>query len=240
MKSKFKVGDKVKCINIKNMCYDKRSWSDSISLYIGQILIIQTITSKGLMFEGGYGQWTGVEYRPSAFKLVKSTAIKKEIPKKKLIKPDPLKAACFKCAHEHELRMTNSFSPCWNCKPFSKNPSGFRDKKLPPIPDIEQVGIYRAGLTGEEIKKYITDFYFSMTDAQKEKFLGFGLKKENYNISPDILYVKFCNVSGVNTQGVITIQCEECKCSKMVSLMYRHDVERYTKKMFFRTQTCFD
>lgn len=81
--------------------------------------------------------------------------------------------------------------------------------------DIEEFGIYRMGLTTEEIKKY--------------------LKNRACTTRLGHLYDKFCRVAGINTVAVIK---DEYKNS--ITLMYRWDVKRFADAMLKGTATYWD
>jgi len=82
--------------------------------------------------------------------------------------------------------------------------------------DLEQCGIYQMGLTTSEIKEY--------------------LKKRAGITKLGRLYEKFNRIAGVNTVGAG--RCEFC--GKQFSLMYRHDVERFTNLLLKGIPTYFD
>lgn len=75
---------------------------------------------------------------------------------------------------------------------------------------IENYGLYRMGLTDEEIRIYL--------NARNTK----GIKR---------VYDKFNKIAGVNTMSVTP---------DGQPLMYRHDVERFANKLFNGTETYFD
>ena len=84
-------------------------------------------------------------------------------------------------------------------------------------PDIYSFGLFRVGLTGQEIKEYL--------QARANKLNVSGLIK------------KFYEIAGINTVGVYT--CYSCK--KSTYLMYRHDVLRFAHILFGKTKyTYFD
>jgi len=83
-------------------------------------------------------------------------------------------------------------------------------------PDLTYFGQYSMGLTGEEIKDYLRVL----------------TNKENV----EKVYLKFCDVAGVNTMGIYT--CE--KCGESFPLMYRHDVRRFAEALLNGTPTYFD
>ena len=92
--------------------------------------------------------------------------------------------------------------------------------------DIENYGIYKIGMTGEEIKEYLKDRYNS-----KEGNLG--IRKRKYLI---VFYKKFNKIAGTNTCATIICPC----CKKQIILMYRHDVERFANVLFEGIKTYFD
>lgn len=78
-------------------------------------------------------------------------------------------------------------------------------------PDLDCYGIYRMGLTGNEI------YYYLQARANKVK-----IKK---------LVDKFYDIAGCNTMSMSPTG---------EGLMYRHDVERFAEKLFNNTETYFD
>jgi hypothetical protein len=92
--------------------------------------------------------------------------------------------------------------------------------------NVEDFGIYKMGMTREEIRDYLITRYNEKTvKNQKSKY-----------INPARLMIKFAIIAGANTQAAV--QCPGCK--KMVSLMYRYDVERFSDQLFDGTKTYFD
>lgn len=90
--------------------------------------------------------------------------------------------------------------------------------------DINYFGKYRVGLTKNEIKMWLTLRYNELLSWR-----GKPIEKINKGT-----YNKFYAIVGVNTCAVI----KEGK--KDISLMYRHDVERFTDKLFLNKETYFD
>lgn len=82
--------------------------------------------------------------------------------------------------------------------------------------DISCFGDYTTGLSNSEIDKYL------MRRANTEAITRI---RERFN-----------KIAGVNTVGVH--QCE--MCGKQMSLMYRHDVERFADVLFLGKGTYFD
>jgi hypothetical protein len=89
--------------------------------------------------------------------------------------------------------------------------------------NVEDFGIYKLGMTQEEIKDYLVSRYNEKRGAEQKKCL-----KSTYN--------KFIEIAGVNTRTCVICSC----CKKLVSLMYRHDIERYANQLFNGTPTYFD
>jgi len=81
---------------------------------------------------------------------------------------------------------------------------------------IEHFGEYTGGLTGGEIDKLI------------------GLRANTLSITN--LRKKFNKIAGVNTTAIHT--CESC--GRLISLMYRHDVERYLDALLYGEKTYWD
>jgi len=84
--------------------------------------------------------------------------------------------------------------------------------------DINEFGKYRLGLTRNEIKEYLEQRRIPCSKTCKNRQL----------------YKEFCKIAGSNTCAVIR------EGKKDISLMYRHDVERYADKLFFNKETYFD
>jgi argonaute-like protein implicated in RNA metabolism and viral defense len=82
--------------------------------------------------------------------------------------------------------------------------------------DTKNYGVYKFGMTSEEIKKYL-------------KAINIKYKIKN-------TYKKFCKIAGINTMALIKSPC----CNKEISLMYYHDVERFARALFVGTPTYFD
>lgn len=77
--------------------------------------------------------------------------------------------------------------------------------------NISNFGDYMHGLAGEEIKTYISRRANTLSVAR--------------------LYKKFVNIAGCNTMAV---------GPQGQSLMYRHDVERFTDKLLLGKETYWD
>lgn len=92
-------------------------------------------------------------------------------------------------------------------------------KKKMKIIDLTFYGKYRMGLTEEEIKEYL-----------KKRA---GVKRLGN------LYNKFCRVADANTMSG-EFEYDRNGKRQLVSLMYRHDVQRFADLMFDRTPTYFD
>ena len=91
-------------------------------------------------------------------------------------------------------------------------------KEKPKLPDIELIGAYRIGMTGDEIKEYLKQVFNIVT-------------KKNRKECPAKILKQFNEIAGVNTMGVSPTG---------EGLMYRFDVERFTMKLFFNQPTVFD
>jgi hypothetical protein len=82
---------------------------------------------------------------------------------------------------------------------------------------ITHYGKYTQGLTSSEIEDY--------------------LRARANKIAVKRLYKKFCNIAGVNTMAMYG--CPNCEYQ--TSLMYRHDVKRFSDVLFVVTKgTYFD
>ena len=90
--------------------------------------------------------------------------------------------------------------------------------------DINDFGKYRLGLTKYEIKEYLNL-------REQDLLSDYG---NNSNKTSKAIYHKFCEIAGVNTCAVITVN------KHRVILMYRHDVERFADKLFLDKETYFD
>jgi hypothetical protein len=86
------------------------------------------------------------------------------------------------------------------------------------LPDLEQFGKYREGLTSEEIVEYLRQVY-NIVAKKKRK------------ICPPKIVKQFNEIAGVNTCAV---------GPGGESLMYRHDIQRFAGKLFFNQETYFD
>ena len=91
-------------------------------------------------------------------------------------------------------------------------------EKRAELPDLETFGNYRAGLTNKETEEYLRISY-NIVAHKKRK------------MCPPKILRQFIDIAGVNT-GAIS---EDGK-----NLMYREDVGRFTKKLFFGTETYWD
>lgn len=85
--------------------------------------------------------------------------------------------------------------------------------------DLKYYGKYRLGLTNSEIREYLK------------------LRADSKKIGQ--LYRKFSQITGVNTMAVTQ---EYNKAGQLIpiSLMYRHDVERFADVLFEGKPTYFD
>lgn len=82
---------------------------------------------------------------------------------------------------------------------------------------IYSYGVYKKGLTRDEIKNYLR--------ARSGKYAVANL------------YKKFVKIAGVNTMSMYSCSC----CDFNTSLMYHHDVERFANVLFgVTTSTYFD
>lgn len=90
--------------------------------------------------------------------------------------------------------------------------------------DIYQFGKYRLGLTDDEIKEWLK-LRWNELSLTKNK----PIKKIN-----KATWDKFQKIAGVNTMAVIQ------NGHKKIVLMYRHDVERFTDKLYLNKKTYFD
>jgi hypothetical protein len=90
--------------------------------------------------------------------------------------------------------------------------------------DINEFGKYRLGLTNDEIKEWLKLRYNEILSWRGEP-----IKKIN-----KIIWDKFCKIAGINTMAVITVNRHK------VTLMYRHDVERFTDQLYLKKETYFD
>jgi len=95
-----------------------------------------------------------------------------------------------------------------------------RELEAQEISDIYHYGVYRRGLTSEEIKRYLK--IRARTDSKVKK-------------SVKTLAKQFNKVAGINTGAV-----EFLEDKTPVSLMYRHDVKRFADKLFLGKETYFD
>jgi hypothetical protein len=94
--------------------------------------------------------------------------------------------------------------------------------------DIEDYGIFKSGLTSEEIKEYL--------NARWNWRIAQGYKKPEFK-SFNALYKKFYDIAGVNTCQVV--KCPNC--NESLTLMYRHDILRFANVLFGVTKdTYFD
>lgn len=86
------------------------------------------------------------------------------------------------------------------------------------LPDLNNYGMYRLGLTAMEVKDYI------LVRAIQKQY-----------VADDRLVNKFYDVAGCNTCASI-----EDIPGNRISLMYRWDVQRYADLLFKGTPTYFD
>ena len=96
---------------------------------------------------------------------------------------------------------------------------------------LEYEGIDVTKLSGEEIKKYLLNRWLTLDITKRRKLL----KKHKGTIEKQLLEI-FYKIAGVNTAAVYKIPC----CKKEFSLMYRHDIQRFSDKMFLGTTTYWD
>jgi len=90
--------------------------------------------------------------------------------------------------------------------------------------NINEFGKYRLGLTNDEIKEWLKLRYNELLSWR-----GKPIKKIN-----KATWNKFWEVAGINTMAMIK------KGNKQITLMYRHDVERFTKVIYEHKATYFD
>lgn len=88
--------------------------------------------------------------------------------------------------------------------------------------DIYNFGKYVEGLTNNEIRHYL---FLRYKEKNNKKLSG---TKKMY------LFKRFCKIAGANTVTGKFIN------GKLISLMYRHDVERFADVMFKNKLTYFD
>ena len=86
------------------------------------------------------------------------------------------------------------------------------------IPNVDDFGKYRAGLTGEEITEYLREVY-NIIARKKRK------------ICPGKIVKQYYGIAGVNTMGV---------GPNNEPLMFRHDVKRFVGELFFHMPTYWD
>lgn len=90
--------------------------------------------------------------------------------------------------------------------------------KLVELPDLEDFGEYRLGLTSKEVEDYLRNSYNKVA----------GKKRKD---CPAKIIKQFYEIAGTNT-GALGPSGEH--------LMYRHDVDRFAKQLFFGTPTYLD
>ncbi|HUS50123.1 MAG TPA: hypothetical protein VMZ91_08150 [Candidatus Paceibacterota bacterium] len=90
--------------------------------------------------------------------------------------------------------------------------------------NINHYGEYRLGLTNNEIRGYLTDRYNELLSWR-----GKPIKKIN-----KATWDGFWKIAGVNTMAVVQ------KGNKKITLMYRHDVKRFSDVLFEGKKTYFD
>jgi len=81
---------------------------------------------------------------------------------------------------------------------------------------LRSYGVFNSGLTHEEIKNY--------------------LRARANKISIERVYKKFIEIAGINTCPVVSCP----NCNKEMSLMYRHDVQRFADVLFLGISTYWD
>jgi len=86
------------------------------------------------------------------------------------------------------------------------------------LPDLETFGAYRLGLTNNEIKEYLTLCYNIVTKKKRKE-------------CPEKVIKQFNDIAGSNTVAV---------GPNGESLLYRTDVERFSRKLFLGEETYFD
>jgi hypothetical protein len=89
-------------------------------------------------------------------------------------------------------------------------------------PITELGGNFTLGMTSDEV-----DDYLRRRNAKRLRLKEPAVR--------DVIK-KFNKIAGVNTCGAV--QCPKCK--EWISLMYRHDVQRFADKLFDGTETYFD
>jgi hypothetical protein len=89
------------------------------------------------------------------------------------------------------------------------------------VPDINHYGNFRLGLTDKEISNYL-------------------FVRANGKVKIPDLKKAFYKVAGVNTCALIETTCSSCKKKSNITLMYRHDVERFADVMFLNKPTYWD
>lgn len=99
----------------------------------------------------------------------------------------------------------------------------YKNKKNNMI-DINDFGKYRLGLTNDEIKEWL-----KLRWNELLSWRGKPIKKIN-----KATWNKFWEIAGINTMAGV----KEGK--KVIALMYRHDCERFTNKLFLNRKTYFD
>lgn len=90
--------------------------------------------------------------------------------------------------------------------------------------NINEFGKYRLGLTNKEIEEWLKLKWNELLFLR-----GNPIKKIN-----KATWDKFWEIAGVNTVAVIK------EGHKKITLMYRHDVKRFTDKLFLNKETYFD
>lgn len=96
-----------------------------------------------------------------------------------------------------------------------KNMKKHKPKEIEKI-DLVHYGVFRTGLTNDEIKEYL---------------------KNRANVTKiGTLWNWFLKIAGINTMAVE--HCPECK--KEFVLMYRHDVQRFADVLFLNKPTYWD
>jgi len=90
--------------------------------------------------------------------------------------------------------------------------------------DIYDFGKYRLGLTNNEIREWLKLRYNEILSCR-----GKPIKKIN-----KATWDKFWQIAGVNTVPIIR------EGNKKITLMYRHDVDRFTYQLYCGKETYFD
>jgi hypothetical protein len=108
------------------------------------------------------------------------------------------------------------------------------------LPEVNDYGIYKDGMTEEEIKKYLVDCYYMLTANQKVGFLERTSGRLGHNTNAETLYRGFATILSVHTAGCLSVECQECGRVNCIPLTFRLDVDRYSRQLFFGYITYFD